>query len=388
MIDTTIRNAQLDDMVQLLQNQHARKLDVVAPASKIVAKHGNLVVSGTEPVLTDDGVTEADGTYRPTEVADEGLAGRLGIPRGYMRTMREQGRADLWDANVNGWLRGTDATNHSDMHETAAQQKPHFLRMFRGDVGEYGIARAVLSDRFGVIDNLDILMSALSGIRDAGVNVDIRQCDLSERRMYVRVAAPEVKALAPELLRGYRSPWTGAEGTDNPTVFAGFIISNSEVGNGSFSLTPQVVVQICNNGMTVKADALKAVHLGSKMDEGVIRWSDDTQRKQLDLITSRTKDAVNTFLDVDYVKQFISSIDEQAAVRLEKPDEKVRTVTKSLSFSDSEQEGVLSHFIQGGQPTAGGVLHAVTSFAQTIDSVDRSYQVEEKGLEALALAAR
>ena len=47
------------------------------------------------------------GTYTPTEVCDQGLADKLGIPAAYLRRMREQ-RPDLYDANVNGWLDGDD----------------------------------------------------------------------------------------------------------------------------------------------------------------------------------------------------------------------------------------------------------------------------------------
>lgn len=59
----------------------------------------------------------------------------------------------------------------------------------------------------------------------------------NERRMYVQIASQSVAAHAETLLRGYVSPFTGARGTDNPLVFAGFVLTNSETGHGSFSIT-------------------------------------------------------------------------------------------------------------------------------------------------------
>ena len=56
--------------------------------------------------------------------------------------------------------------------------------------------------------------------------------------MYVRVVCEQVRALAPALLAGYRSPFTGAAGADNPVVFAGFVITNSETGCGAFTPDP------------------------------------------------------------------------------------------------------------------------------------------------------
>lgn len=58
---------------------------------------------------------------------------------------------------------------------------------------------------------------------------------------------------AGRLLAGYTSPFSGAKGADNPVVFAGMVVSNSETGHGSFSITPRIVAQVCDNGMTITA---------------------------------------------------------------------------------------------------------------------------------------
>jgi hypothetical protein len=42
---------------------------------------------------------------------------------------------------------------------------------------------------------------------------------------------------------------------------AGFVVPNSETGNGSFKISPQLIVEICNNGMTLTEHVLKEVHL-------------------------------------------------------------------------------------------------------------------------------
>ena len=50
------RNATLADLAALLQEQQARKVDVVAAASAIGARCGQLVVDGTAPVLGEHGL--------------------------------------------------------------------------------------------------------------------------------------------------------------------------------------------------------------------------------------------------------------------------------------------------------------------------------------------
>ncbi len=234
---TSVRNVTLADLAAMLRDQPARKVDIVAPASAIRAACGQLVIDGTDPVLGSDGVTMTTGAYVPTEVCDQGLADKLGIPTPYLRRMRER-RPDLYDANVNGWLDG--------------DPRRFLIRCLRPGSGTgSGAARAFLSDGYKRIDNLDVLLAALDGVRAAGVPVEVDGCDLTERRMYVRGVCEQVATLAPALLAGYRSPFTGAAGADNPVVFAGFVISNSETGCGALTLTPRLVVQVCRNGMTI-----------------------------------------------------------------------------------------------------------------------------------------
>jgi len=49
--------------------------------------------------------------------------------------------------------------------------------------------------------------------------------------------------------------------------------------------------------------------------------------------------------------------------------------------------GKLSHFIRGGDLTAGGVMHAVTSTAQVTPDSDTAHEMEAASTRALTLAA-
>jgi len=252
-------------------------------------------------------------------------------------------------------------------------------------------------------------MAALDGVRRAGVEVDIDGCDLTERRMYVRVVARQIQVFAPDLLAGYRSPWGGqdvgrgwtpdrvaraaaGEGQayaagDEPIVFAGFEITNSEVGNGRFTITPRLTVQVCGNGLTITADALSKVHVGARLDEGVVKWSRDTERRALELVTAQSRDAVEHYLNPDYVKQKVTDIEAKAGRPVTDAPKTVEMVAKALSFTTDQQTTILDHFIRGGQLTAGGIMQAVTSAAQTVADADAAHAMEAAALRALDLAA-
>ena len=384
-IKTETRNADLPDLVDMLKAQSDVRYDVVVPASQIEMRGGDLIVQGGAARVTDDGVTTADARLVPTPIFDEGVSHRFDIPLKYVRTMRgrvasdiEQAPADvaptLLDENVNYWL---------DVNPN----KRHLVRGFRtDDADEPGIARALLSDRYRTIDNYDVLMATLTGVRAAGVDVNIDGADLSDRRMSVRLSCPEVSAYANEILGGYRSPFTGETGSDNPTVFAGLVVKNSETGGGAFTIVPRLVVQVCNNGLQMTKDAMRAIHLGGKLDDGIVRWSDDTQQHELSLVTAKARDAVATFLDVDYMRTKIQELQELAGVDVDRPADTIQRVSRKVGWSETEQDEILSHFIRGGQTTALGMAQAVTAYAQTVESIDRQDELETTAILAAELA--
>ena len=405
-MDTTIRNADTADMVSVLRTQRAARHDLVVPAAAITAQDGHLTVAGDRQGIIDEtGVANIQPLYRPTDVAEDGISSKLGIQRAYLRRLRAE-HVELWDANVNGWLR----------HDSLADRKL-LVRTFRDDNdGSGGVARAVLTDGYKPIENLDVLVAALEGIRESGATVDIDRCDLSERRMYVTVHSPEVAVMAPRLLDGYRGPWhvdglaaqrvtrndrgdvgamldlarregMGYEPGTEPVVFAGFELRNSDVGCGAFELAPKLQVKVCRNGLTMDVGRMRKVHLGARLDEGAIDWSSRTTDAQLALITSQTKDAVTTFLSEGHVADLVRTLEERAGVAVTEPTETIKTVTKRLAYDDEIADRVLAHFIAGGQSTAGGVMQAVTSVAQTVADADRAAAMEGDALRALELAA-
>ncbi|MFF0698614.1 DUF932 domain-containing protein [Streptomyces tendae] len=374
---TGARNADLSDLVSILEDGQSRKLDVIAPASALRMCEGNVHVEGVESQITASGVTVVDGIYRPTVVADEGIADKLRIPLAYLRRMRAE-NVPLLDENVNAWMR----------------QEPErrlMLRAFRSENGPgmpgEGVARALLSDSYKLMDNLDMLLAALDGVKQSGHPTRVTGCDLTDRRMYVRIESEAVAIQARNLLRGYRSPFDGRSGDELPMISAGFVITNSEVGAGAYTITPRAVIQVCRNGLTMAKDVMRAVHLGGKQDEGVISWSGQTQRKTLELITSKTTDAVRTFLSREYVEAKVSEIEDAAGKTLDEPTKTIEHVTKSLSIGTETKDRILSHFIRGGQMTAGGVMQAVTSTAQTLTDADQAAALEALAVPALTAAA-
>jgi len=169
-------------------------------------------------------------------------------------------------------------------------------------------------------------------------------------------------------------------------VFAGFEISNSETGNGALVVDPRILVQMCKNGLKVNIAGVRKVHLGGQLAEG-IQFSADTEQKSLTLITAQVRDAVKAFLDIEFVRGAVAELEKLAGVGVTDAVKTVELVAKTLRFTEEEQAGILSHFVHGGQMTAGGVMQAVTSYAQVVSSPDAAYDLENVAVRAMELAA-
>jgi len=444
----TVRNANLGDLMGLLREQQARKVDLVVPAEQMRFSGGQLVITGQEMILEEDGFTDPNGEYWPTQIFDDQVAERLDITSSYLRRLRHgktvQGkqtqppRLDLWDSNVNGLLRGRKPLLKHQAFTPEGEEKPEpivvregaaadkrsfFLRLIRPDEGP-GIARAMLSNKFARLDNVDGLLTMLDGIREAGVSTDQLNIygDLSETRMMVHVAAPQILAAAPGLLEGYRSPFdTGIEGAkrqtqwlsldqrielgrqfrerghgdghhgfyepgNEPLVHAGFLLTNSEVGNGRWQIMPAITVLRCSNGLMMTKDGFARTHVGSRLDDGHVAWSEDTNSKELMLVRAQTRDVVKAVLSTDYLEKAINDLEAKAGKPVTEPKRTIEVVAKKLAFSKDEAEGILAHFLMSGQLTTGGVMNAVTSFSQTVSDPDAAHDLNVRALEAMELA--
>lgn len=407
-IQTQARNATLEDLVPMLMRQQSLKHDAIVPATAITSVGGLLHVQGMS-------VTEPALVLRPTAIMDGQIAEKLGIPVRYLRALRET-RPDLYDANVNGWLHGFIPEPVADaplgierlaatVDGVVAPDKRRFLVRTFTEAGEVeGIGRALLGDKFKVIDNLDVLMAALEGIRESGVEATVTTANVTETRMQVRFSAPGIAVNAPELMRNYNPQVPGwgdmerlrrvaeSEGLKyepgrEPVIFAGFDVTNGETGGTAFNLTPVLDMEVCGNKLRLNVLAQRQVHLGARQAEGVIDWSATTREAELTLIKSQTVDAVRAFLNIEFLAGEVAKLEAKAGKPIEGAvTEAVEFVSNKLKWTEEQQAGILDHFIKGGQFTAGGILNAVTSYAQTVESADEAFDLENSAIEALEVA--
>lgn len=326
------------------------------------AKHDYLV--NTENMIMDafeDDVTLSlrnDSTHetlilRVGEVAHDQIGTMLEIPAKYYNKMRADNPELLAD-NVNSWL-------HKD-------PKTKMVRALDGS------ARAVLSDRYRRIDNLEIAQTVLPVIAEMP-EAHVESCEITERRMYIKVVNPR---LTTEVVPG-------------DVVQSGIIITNSEVGLGSMMIQPLVYRLVCKNGMVVNDAATRRYHVGrgNQAAEDFTIYRDETLKASDRALMMKVEDAVRAVIDQTRFEKVVNKLRDAKNVRITSSNipAMVELGAADFGYTKKEGEGILDYLIRGGDLSLYGYANATTRYAQDVKSYDRSTELESIGYSILGMSA-
>jgi len=344
-------------LVEKLKIQRAFQKDLVVPS-------GYIRYDGFQGLLNVDGEE-----YGMCDLSHDQMASKLNIPYPYYKRMRHE-YPELLAQNVNMWM-------------SRKENVKYLLRTFKfSDEGTQNICRAVLSDRYNIIDNFDVLITSLQALKETGVHVEITKAVVSERKMHLHIVCPEIMQEANELLENYLRH-KDVKNVGNG-IIAGLSISNSDVGCGSFECVSRAVILKCNNGMIDKNAQFRRVHLGARLDEGGIEWNEDVKQKNYGLILAQTKQAVQTFLSKDHLGQQVKKLEEAHGMEVKHPTGIIEHVARELNIPVEQKDAILDFFIKDGDLTGSGVFNAMTRHAQTL-AIDDQYEMEVAAFNVLPL---
>ena len=292
-------------------------------------------------------------SFQINEIAHQQMSAYFEIPWKYYDRMRNQ-NTGLLAENVNQWLRTYEPENR-------------MIRTLDGNV------RAFLSDRYRRIDNVQVAEAVLPIISQIE-GAKVESCEVTDNKMYIKVVNPRI----------------AKEVTVGDIVQSGIVISNSEVGLGSVSVSPLIYRLVCSNGMIAQDGAIRKNHIGraneSDIDFSVFRSetieADDKAflMKLQDAVTAATNEAIFARL-VQTMRDSRDAIIEPRAV-----PKVVELTSRQVGITQYEQEGILGHLISGGDLSLYGIGNAVTKYAQEVKSYDRSTELEAIGYKVITLA--
>lgn len=339
----------LNEVMMELNRQNQRKKDYIGSAQALR--------------LFEDGQTFEIGSmsgaqqFGTTRLFHRQVASALGIPAKYYDIMQSQ-KPELLAQNVNAWL--------SD------RENSYMIRTM--DYGGGRVARALLSDRYRRIDNMEIA-SAVLPLFAGSDQYEVISSEVTENRMYLKILS---RRLEMEVVPG-------------DYVQAGVVISNSEVGLGSVNVQPLVYRLVCTNGMIVNDMGERKNHVGraaKAVEDSFHIYSDETMEAEDKAFLLKLRDVTMAAIEEGRFAQVVGKLKESAGIPITgKVTEVVELTGKTYGFNTDEQDSILQYLIAGGDLSQYGLSNAITRASQDVESYDRATALEGIGWQVAVMPA-
>lgn len=284
-----------------------------------------------------------------SDLAHRQMAARLQIPFKYYEKMRVEQPA-LLDTNVNTWL-----------HERPENRMVRTL---------FGNVRAILSDRYQRLDNLELAHRVLKVLKENPLWA-VGSCEVTETFLYIKVVSDKLKA----------------EVEPGDVVQAGFVVSNSEVGLGCVKIEPLIYRLVCSNGMIRQELAHRKYHVGKRIDDfefGAELYRDETIEQDNKTYFMKVEDILRGAVNE---KLFENTVQSMRLAKLKQiPQDPVATVKllgDSYRFTESETMLIGANYMRENDYTQYGLMNAVTRASQEIKDYNRATEFERIGGQLL-----
>jgi len=343
----------LSELATEIERRSATKQDFVADSRqlKMVPASGNYDEWKGVHLQVD-----GHGDFSMLPSAHSQLSSHTKIPKKYYDMLLKEAPA-LLSLNVNHWM----------------DEKPK-RRMVRTLDGN---ARAFLSDRYRILDNDEVLESVLPVLSEMN-QIEIKSCDVTDRKLYLKCTFPDIRSEVE--IRGQKV---------GDLVEAGFMLTNSEIGQGSVNVQPLMYRLSCLNGMVMADHSLKKYHVGRTMGQGcdaIEFFKDDTLRADDKAFLLKLRDVVKGAADEVTFKALVDRFTNSTYNTIDGDVvQSVEVVQKKFGFNDNEKHSVLKHLIEGGELSQWGIANAVTRASQDVDDYDMASDMERAGGKIIEL---
>ena len=338
----------LPEVLTELQRQNTAKQDFIGPAQAFHLEPDGRTFSISHMA---SGQQEVFGT---TDLFHRQVGSALGIPAKYYDMMKKQ-KPELLAENVNAWFGDRDQS--------------YMIRSM--DYGFGRVARALLSDRYRRIDNLEIA-SAVLPLFAGQEGMEVMSCEVTENRLYLKIVNHRLEMACV-----------------GDRVQAGVLISNSEVGLGAVSVQPLVYTLACTNGMVVSSLGERKTHVGraaKAMEDSFFLYSDETKEAEDKAFMLKLRDTTLAAIEEARFAQIVDKLEESNNARITGRVQDVIELTgKAFDLNQPEQDSILNYLIQGGNLSLYGLSNAITRASQDVESYDRATALEGIGWQVATM---
>jgi hypothetical protein len=314
----------LQTLIEELETQKPLKWDKKLSAAQIA-----MVLAENTPIFRLPG----EELFSIAKSCHTQIAEKLEIPLKYYHKM-EESAPELLVSNVNTWLR----KNGKDV----------FIRGLGDSV------RAFLSDRYRVIDHLDVLLCALNELQ--AHDAEIEDCYLSEIEMNIKVKSVKLR----DFVRH-----------KDDLIMGGIFITNSETGHKALRVEPRLFRVKCSNGMIVEELVTREIHIGNgdEISDEIVYLS---LRRSIRELFSR-------------FGEIVLLLRESTEAKIRNPQKVIQNVVDQYKLSEAQKANILMAF--GAEPEFDqyGIANAVTLAAQKEETWEKNVELERLGGKLVAL---
>lgn len=248
-----------------------------------------------------------------------------------------------------------------------------------------GRVRAVLSDRYKIMDNADLFYAAFEKFEEVGAEIWHARLwddgmDLFGVRAGIQGEVTTDRTFDPG--DGWQSRWYGKAGdVHNPAVR----ITNSETGEGGLNCRLAILRRVCLN-FNVYTDGVAQVHLGKILaaGEGLLE-SDATRQSEGVYVWNKVKDAISTAFDPVAFQKLIDGLNHATEQQLPDVEVAVGNVVKEYSISEDRRKAIERALILSGDASRYGLIQAVTEAAHKATPAE-AHKLDEVGGELASMA--
>ncbi len=332
-----------------LKRQSDAKQDFISPAQALHLEGDGMTFCMTH---LNTGAQEQFGT---TDLFHRQVGNALGIPAKYYDQMRIQ-KPELLAQNVNAWF--------------ADRDQSYMIRSM--DYGNGRVARAMLSDHYRRIDNMEIASSVLP-LFAGKEEMEVLSCEVTENRLYLKIVNHRLEmAVVP-----------------GDFVQAGVVISNSEVGLGAVCVQPLVYRLVCSNGMVCNEFRERRAHVGRQakaMEDSFTLYSDETIEAEDKAFMLKLRDTTLAAIEEARFTQIVGRLQDSTQAKITGRVQDVLELTgKAYDLNQPEQDNILNYLISGGDLSLYGLSNAITRASQDVESYDRATALEGIGWQVATM---
>ena len=345
----------LPEVLAELQRQNRMKRDYVAPARAFRLEDNG----ETFTLSRNDGSQEKFDT---TDLFHRQIGSTLDIPAKYYDQMRKH-KPELLAQNVNAWFGDREQNYMISDGRTASDVSPQ----------NPSVARALLSDRYRRIDNMEIATDVLP-LFAGQADMTVASSAVTSQRLYLKIVNTRLEQ----------------EVKPGDVVQAGVVISNSEVGLGAVSVQPLIYRLVCSNGLIAGDVGERRTHIGRAVeaaDEKYNIYSDGTREAEDKLLLMKLRDATKAALEESKFAMIVDKLRDSTDAKItgHVPDV-VELTSKAYGLNQCEQESILDYLIAGGDLSLYGLSNAVTRASQDVESYDRATMLENIGWQVVSMS--